>query len=108
MVHAEGRGKGDIVRCGCCCIRELCEGDFSSRRKESWRRAESVRGRKQKGAMFAIINLESWLAEEAAIVQKSASDQDVYLHEWLQKLEEYLGSSQATRVRKVGHKVCCE
>ena len=53
--------------------------------------------------MFAIINLESWLAEEAAIVQKSASDQDVYLHEWLQKLEEYLGSSQATRVRRVGN-----
>ena len=48
--------------------------------------------------MFAIINLEAWLAEEAAIVQKSSSDQEIYLHEWLQKLDEYLNSPQVTRV----------
>ncbi len=48
--------------------------------------------------MAAISNLESWLAEEAAIVQKSDSDQDVYLFEWLQRLEEYLKSPLVTRV----------
>ena len=51
------------------------------------------------GTMSAIIiNLESWLAEEAAIVQKSHSDQDAYLFEWLQRLEEYLKSPLVTRV----------
>ena len=49
--------------------------------------------------MFAIINLESWLAEEAAIVQKVPGDREVYMHEWLQKLDEYLNSSQVTKVR---------
>ena len=49
--------------------------------------------------MFSIINLESWLAEEAAIVQKAPGDREVYMHEWLQKLDEYLNSSQVTKVR---------
>ena len=48
--------------------------------------------------MFSIINLESWLAEEAAIVQKSTGDREIFLHEWLQKLDEYLISAQVTRV----------
>ena len=58
-----------------------------------------MQGQKEgEGAMFSIINLESWLAEEAAIVQKPPGDREVYLHEWLQKLDEYLNSSQVTKV----------
>eukprot|EP00794_Sanderia_malayensis_P020258 gene20258-22242_t len=47
--------------------------------------------------MSTISILELWLAEEAAIVQKTGSDQGVFLFEWLQRLEEYLKSSQVTR-----------
>lgn len=41
-------------------------------------------------------NLETWLAEENSIIQKSDNEKQVYLHEWLSRLNEYLNDGKVS------------
>lgn len=43
-------------------------------------------------------NLETWLAEENSIIQKPDNEKQVYLHEWLERLDEHLRSGNASNV----------
>ena len=44
-------------------------------------------------------NLETWLAEENSIVQKSENEKQVYLYDWLDRLIDHLKSGNLTNVR---------
>lgn len=43
-------------------------------------------------------NLETWVAEENSIIQKPDNEKQVYLYEWLDRLNEHLNSGTATNV----------
>ncbi|XP_002158974.1 HEAT repeat-containing protein 5B isoform X1 [Hydra vulgaris] len=53
-------------------------------------------------------NLETWLAEENSIIQKEDSEKQVYLYDWLYRLNEYLlskGSSEQGELKSIQPKI---
>lgn len=43
-------------------------------------------------------NLETWLAEENSIVQKSENEKQVYLYDWLDRLIDHLKGGNLSNV----------
>ena len=50
-------------------------------------------------------NLETWLAEENSIVQKSDNEKQVYLYDWLDRLIDHLKSGNMNNVSKHTHTI---